>query len=875
MRTIPGDALTLLASMTAVEPVNILGIEWVAGQPTWYADKAIDDIPGKILEIGEIEDMQRSDSSGTTGALSVKLDDIDGSLKSIFDNQDIHLVKVNVWQSFLSLGSGSKFLVLSGQISTPIIWDEGTRTLSFEIVTKLEAQEIGWEASMGNFTLVDQTLIGQPWPMVFGTVQHSPGLQLQAIPTAFTVEPFGIIDPTIAQELVNLQNLLDQAILATLYFSQLAVDNGVDPLNDSETQTYVQMQADIQNQIHSLQMTELGQAAFARGSVDLVPTVNVTFPFSGKMRVGNNIFMGTLNNFSGVMQCQPVLVAGSFALPGTKVGQQFYNAGTSVVIADNYPIEFVASIVPGTVLRVWAMRSFNGLKTLAVVPPSYYTTSTKNYGGQDALIVTLKQPLSTTAFYADLYTDTWENNFGQYLPPHIVNHIEWDDQIYITVQSDIGPNPVDIMIYLIETYSVLSYDTTTFNAVKAALANYSMNFTLSVMQNVIQTLTDIAYQAECVIFLRDDVFYLIYLGQQPTPVDTLTEDDIVVSSLEVTTTPTENLITKYTATYRPDYSPLFNKPVSVILRYNIKKYGTHAETFDYYAYNNFYQVEHVATFWMIRRANTFKILKAKLLITKLNLEVFDAVTLNFATPYVANQDVVGLITSAKYNSTDSSIDVEIWTPVRLGEMAPYTFAWPAGLTETDIFPTVHDVEAGASAGTSGGQQLPSSNPGRNPIGVIDALGQSEQGLNGRLNWTSGAPLLGDDFLEVPIADPTEQSERFTPVPQTAPTGDYQYPANPDPTIPKIANSVPVRVLEYVGPDPKIPNVIDYRCESYENGIRQKPVITIYGQLQIDPNDRIPPGTWTLGCIIQSTTKDDSGHTTTTTDRAIQVPIWLT
>jgi hypothetical protein len=71
-------------------------------------------------------------------------------------------------------------------------------------------------------------------------------------------------------------------------------------------------------------------------------------------------------------------------------GFEFVNAGTQAVIAGNYPLKYVASVVPGTVLKVWAMRSFNGLRQMAEVPRSYYTISTQAIGrGMTATFVTL------------------------------------------------------------------------------------------------------------------------------------------------------------------------------------------------------------------------------------------------------------------------------------------------------------------------------------------------------------------------------------------------------------------------------------------------------------------------------------------------------
>src|SRR6185369_5945360 len=124
-----------------------------------------------------------------------------------------------------------------------------------------------------------------------------------------------------------------------------------------------------------------------------------------------------------------------------------------------------------------------------------------------------------------------------------------------------------------------------------------------------------------------------------------------------------------------------NDKYKVILRWNINKYGLHEETYDYYIYNNEALVEKSATFWMIRRANVWKILRCKCFITKLKLETLDTARLNFAFNWIANVAVNGTVEKATFNSNDLSIDLDIWTPVRLGEMLPYGFAYPAGLTK--------------------------------------------------------------------------------------------------------------------------------------------------------------------------------------------------
>ena len=146
---------------------------------------------------------------------------------------------------------------------------------------------------------------------------------------------------------------------------------------------------------------------------------------------------------------------------------------------------YVASITPGTVLSVKAYRTIDGVRQLTVVPSSYYTIATKTYGSITATVVQLPQPLS-------LYADTVSS---EYLP---VSE-GWSDELYITFQSSVGPNTVDILEYIIENYTDLTYDTTSFNTVRRRAPPFPSNFPILSRKNVIAVLKEIAFQARCCI----------------------------------------------------------------------------------------------------------------------------------------------------------------------------------------------------------------------------------------------------------------------------------------------------------------------------------------------------------------------------------------
>lgn len=366
---------------------------------------------------------------------------------------------------------------------------------------------------------------------------------------------------------------------------------------------------------------------------------------------------------------------------------QFWaDAGSSVKLATDPPFTHVVSIVPGTVLQVKAFKNFHGVRRLVNVPSDLWSTETKQYGSITAELVIVQQ---LTAIE------------GQ----------EWEsDNIYVTFESSIGPNIVDILKYLIDTYSDLQTDTTSFNAVKTKLTPFPANFALLERKNLVEVLQEIAFQARCSLKLSNGIFYLKYLAEEPTTVDTITEKDIEHQSIEVSLTPTEDLVTKYTVQWRLSYAQEdLNK---IILRHNVQKYGIQEEEYEYYIYNQPDTIHKVATFWLIRKSNSWKRIRFRTFLHKLNLETFDSVLLNFQQSYISSGSVKALIEQADFDSANQLIIMECWLPIKSGEMVKYEFAWPAGVSADWVFPTQREVDLGLDGGNGIGRNA----TGELPVG---------------------------------------------------------------------------------------------------------------------------------------------------------------
>ena len=735
MRTIPSNTLVKLSEQYGTEPVTIVVVSWDRSSQYWYADRELAGIHGKILTVSDMDTVVNVSGSSDSEEVSIILDDTNGEIKTLMDNNDVHKTEAWVYQYFYGMDLDDKFLLFKGQVNSPIIWSEGDRTISFSIVSQLEDDEVGFSPEEGQFSNIADELIGKPWPMIFGSVIGARALRITRVGHAITSEPISIPDATLAGR---------AAALDANYNYQLQRSNELDAEanfeladgireraagNDAAADAHFTKQASLVDLSTSARLnsnnffTQSSEvlntllAQEAAGITSSVGIINSDSPIptgSISVKIGGALFIGTNNGsriffnrhqhawFSAprywtIAKCygyppreltgEPLNLPRAIGreeklssghkrmavdgqITGNSIGYFHTNAGSSIEVIASEPQTYIVSIVPGTVTRISAYFNSSGLRVLTTIPSDYYTISTVNYGSIDAVVITTTDALSKLG--------------------------SWEDQIYVDFVSTIGPNTVGIVEYLIDNYSDLTYDTTTFDSVKAALENYPSNFVLYNRQNILDLLKDIAWQSRCSIKLVNDIFYLTYLSTTPTPTETIEQNDILVDSLELGYTQTEDLVTKMVCTW--ETSGFQKEKHRIILKNNVAKYGIQEQDYDFYIYNYIDAVIKSATFWLIRYSNTWR--KATFItpITKLNIETLDAVTLDIS--FISNDSITSIVESAVYDSANNGISFECWLPILAGTTTEYVFAFPASADSTEIFQADVDVPQSYSVGTS-------------------------------------------------------------------------------------------------------------------------------------------------------------------------------
>jgi len=416
--------------------------------------------------------------------------------------------------------------------------------------------------------------------------------------------------------------------------------------------------------------------------------------------------------------------------------QQFWaEAGATVRMHSDEPLTYIVSIVPGTVLAVKAYKQFTGERRLIDVPNNLYRVETKVYGSVTAVQLVFNKPLST------ITDQTATNGSGG-----------WSDDIYVTFQSSVGPDMIDVLKYLITNYTDLTWDDASFDHVQTKLLQFPVNFPILDRKNTLEVLQEIAFQARCALWISNGVFYIKYLPEEPDANDTITVSDLDADAgVEVELTSTEDLITKMKVQWRLSWAPgstdrdKDKSEKTMILRHNVTRYGTQEEEYDWYIYNQPDIVFKCATFWLIRKSNTWKRVKFKTFLQKLNLETFDTVNLNFAGGYVAAGAVKATVEQANYNSEDNTVDFQCLVPVRAGEMAQYIYFWPSALPRTATWPPASDYDSN----DAGGGGIGMGATGELPIGDTSEI------QSGDVVWVGGPNVVFRPQSDIGDRTPTD------------------------------------------------------------------------------------------------------------------------
>lgn len=641
-----------------------------------------------------------------TAQVSVILSDSNGAIKAILDSTDAQERPARILQNDVVL--------FAGKVTSPITWSEADRTVSFDILTALDDDEFGFSAEEGEFQFVPSELVGKAWPVVFGTVLDYPALRMNRAVTGTTLSGVGILSGADLQKAVPIggtdcgrgMSLAMMAEQCSLYSVAATRWQNVDGDRSAAYRAQVndllrQMTAAVDQQVNqeacgtTTRNGVLTEAEKGLGSNPVRILGGEDFPqdtpivlnigggqFTGKMHGDSFDILGRSHAddeeraqaaFDSIQTCetpttmQPFDMAvetpsGTYRRHGfivcetpsasrpsvQQVAQhRWFEPGTRVSMASDEAIHYVASITPGMVLAVKAYKTIGGKETLVNVPNDLWRVRTQQFGAITATVVETVRPLSTIA----------DQN--------------WSDDLYLTFQSSVGPNTVDIIEWSLTNYSGLTADAESFAYVRAKVDPFPMNFPVLDRRNTLDLMKDMAWQARCALWVSNGVVNLRYLPEEPESDQTITLSDIEVGSLALTLTPTEDIITKMVATWRLNWA---DEPSRIVLRSNNR--SLREESKDFFAFNQPDIVHKVATFWLHRKSHAWKRVKLRGFLNLLNLEPFDTVTLSLPG-FASAGPIKAVVETVTYDSENYTVDLELALPVKAGSMELDPFYWSA------------------------------------------------------------------------------------------------------------------------------------------------------------------------------------------------------
>ena len=760
MRDVPEDVLAHLQTDHGAEPVIIVEIQWVADGPTiMYSDQKLSGLNypyPTILQISDFDTAMQVGGSGDSQQISVTLDDTDGRLRTLIDKNDIHKRLVWVYQGFQGLTTAHKFLLFKGEISSPIIWSEGNRTLTLDVLTRQEDAEVGFSMEEGDFLSVPEEALGKVWPLVFGEVCNIKALQVRAPRRGALVVGEGVHDFTLPNRICQAGYLQCEKISTGTETRLVPCDYG---LCSEEIDTYGPDFDCIDarwNAICELEYLLFQQMAYENAHIEIKDGDKFPQDQTVTVNIGGALFTGIFNgtdfrvidrfhpefNEIELIPCRPIqerhrglvgvkefiigvdpdspqaaeyhtwqlteaesvyepnpnspnldyCLKGATALvPGMAGGPAdaqtaldnmptssfaWLPPSTEVFLEAEAELLYIVSLIPGTINHVAAYKKQPvGPDLLLEVPTEWYTIYETNYVGYEVVEIGMEKRLS-------------------------LRDSNWGDEIYVSFNSDVGPNPVDIIQWLVEKYTSLAVDVASFASVQADMGNYPTNFVLKGRMNVLALLQDIAYQIRCATYIRNGVIFIKYLAAEPASVRTITASDILAQSFQITHTPSEDLVTKSVVKWQSTEAPGRDGTEiekTIILKHNVPKYGVHEEEYNYYTQNTFSTILKSATFWQIRNSHTWKYVEFDTTIKHLDLDLFDCITLNL-TQFSATP-IKCVITEASFNNKNNTVHFKAWTPVRAGTTESYSLAWPAYLPQVTMWP-LHDETQWADPGYS-------------------------------------------------------------------------------------------------------------------------------------------------------------------------------
>ena len=177
---------------------------------------------------------------------------------------------------------------------------------------------------------------------------------------------------------------------------------------------------------------------------------------------------------------------------------------------------------------------------------------------------------------------------------------------------------------------------------------------------------EIAWQARCAVYIRNDTVYIQYLSEEPgSVIDIIDETNTLLNSLTLELPTDTDIVTSMEGTWILEGTQ--EKSYEVNKKKNVDRYGTRKVEHDFFLYSEKHLVEKTMDFWLNRSSYIWRHLRIDLPIyTALQFDVGDYISIAYSAidPLaVSPATTLAQVQGMTYDSMTHKITLDLWTAV--------------------------------------------------------------------------------------------------------------------------------------------------------------------------------------------------------------------
>jgi len=607
-----------------------------------------------------------------------------------------------VYQFFVGGVETDMIVLLSGKLMSPT-WNESSRQLSLSVETESFGDPVGFAPEEDEFTGFNNDVAGVPWPMCFGTVLKVPCVKVKKFGTSARITydwnswgEYALVGYPTANNgdfLFPVDSSIDVEIGGVKCTGQFTEESVV---VGNTTVLLPIFKPSTVNNVHDTNIllaerTEYDADYSSMSVCWLHEDENVVLP--GKYCIIDGGSYGWMVNYcirqqgtkcyfrqpwdylleGGTIEETAPIVRDSWAatysagvndldsrtysLPSRWQVKE-YRSGANV-LQDNFTVRsgasfiyengngadlYVANLLPSSeVLEVFAYRTYGSERIFVPVPSSRYTKYL-NYSLAGH---------SVTAFEFTIPLATYEREM-------------WEDGLFVSMRSYIGPNSCSIIKYLLETYTDLDVNETNYQSVAGLINDYLACFMVDGQPDAIQLIEDIAYQSRLALVNDNGIVYFTSLPVEPTTAETINDDLVLLDSLTLGFTSIDDIITNLTGVWKEDYSSREDIEHEYVYSNNEATHGEHKDDMVVSIYNVGFFAKTSVDFWGSRRSEIWRTLQYSSFMNDLVVQLYDGVDHDITI--LSSNTIKGIAQNIENNSDDDIITVSYELASKAGDV---------------------------------------------------------------------------------------------------------------------------------------------------------------------------------------------------------------